>query len=66
MKKWIKLSTARMSERFGCPECKSTVYCKRIIKKYDGRRENICDYPICPYCGAHVLRSDCKTLEDVT
>lgn len=58
MKKWIKASRARMSERFICPECRRVCYTKTIVTKYDGRREVVCYYPFCPWCGKTVLRSD--------
>ena len=58
-KKWIKLSTARMSERFQCPECFRVCHCKHAETKYDGRRITVCDYKYCPYCGMKILRSDC-------
>lgn len=58
LKKWIKASTARMSERFICPYCKRVTYVKTILTKYDGRRETVCYYPVCPWCGEKVLRSD--------
>jgi predicted nucleic-acid-binding Zn-ribbon protein len=63
MKKWIKLSRARMCERFKCPECGQTVYTKTTVQKYDGRRETVCFYPLCPWCGAKNFRSDCIVAE---
>lgn len=67
MKKWKKLSRARMSERFECPYCKQTAYTKTIVTKYDGRRETVCFYPFCPWCSEEVRRSDSfETEEDET
>lgn len=60
MKKWIKISRAPMSERFQCPECFRKVTCKVHVTKFDGRREVVCDYKYCPYCGRKVYRSDCR------